>query len=135
MDNARFHRKESLRKMVRRKVQLLFLPAYSPDLNPIKKHGQTWNALLVIICECLKLLNQQYMSILKLLEINLIYYTMRPKTRRKNTLDTAVVVRQLEYLGTHRNEKGIPCNYSTLSCIFWNTKIVVNYRIDGSKIA
>jgi transposase len=39
MDNARFHRKEILRKMARGKVRLLFLPPYSPDYNPIEK---TW---------------------------------------------------------------------------------------------
>ena len=40
MDNAGFHRKEALLKCIkkaRRKVTLLFLPAYSPDLNPIEK--------------------------------------------------------------------------------------------------
>ena len=40
MDNASFHRKEELRKIAARyQVQLLFLPPYSPDLNPIEK---TW---------------------------------------------------------------------------------------------
>jgi len=39
MDNARFHRKENLRRMARGKVRLLFLPPYSPDFNPIEK---TW---------------------------------------------------------------------------------------------
>jgi hypothetical protein len=37
MDNAKFHRKEILRKMARGKVGLLFLPPYSPDYNPIEK--------------------------------------------------------------------------------------------------
>jgi transposase len=37
MDNARFHRKEELRKLARGKVRLLFLPPYSPDYNPIEK--------------------------------------------------------------------------------------------------
>jgi transposase len=37
MDNASFHRKGKLRKLARGKVKLLFLPAYSPDLNPIEK--------------------------------------------------------------------------------------------------
>lgn len=36
MDNASFHRKEVLRKLaVKAGCSLLFLPAYSPDLNPI----------------------------------------------------------------------------------------------------
>jgi len=42
MDNASFHRKETLLELIkkaRRKVNLLFLPAYSPDLNPIE---QSW---------------------------------------------------------------------------------------------
>jgi transposase len=39
MDNAGFHRKKRLRKIVRGKVRLLFLPPYSPDYNPIEK---TW---------------------------------------------------------------------------------------------
>ena len=37
MDNAKFHRKEKLRKLARGKVRLLFLPPYSPDYNPIEK--------------------------------------------------------------------------------------------------
>lgn len=37
MDNAAFHRKEPLRKMVHEKGHiLLFMPTYSPDLNPIE---------------------------------------------------------------------------------------------------
>jgi transposase len=37
MDNARFHRKNELEKIMKRaKVHLLFLPPYSPDLNPIE---------------------------------------------------------------------------------------------------
>jgi transposase len=42
MDNASFHRRGALLKIIkkaRRKIGLLFLPAYSPDLNPIEK---TW---------------------------------------------------------------------------------------------
>ena len=37
MDNAKFHRKVELRKLARGKARLLFLPAYSPDYNPIEK--------------------------------------------------------------------------------------------------
>ena len=40
MDNASFHCKDALLELIkkaRRKVGLLFLPAYSPDLNPIEK--------------------------------------------------------------------------------------------------
>ena len=37
MDNARYHRKEELRTLARRRVRLLFLPPYSPDYNPIEK--------------------------------------------------------------------------------------------------
>jgi transposase len=40
IDNARFHRKEALLALIRksrRKITLLFLPAYSPELNPIEK--------------------------------------------------------------------------------------------------
>jgi len=38
MDNASFHRKEILRRMAENHgSSLLFLPPYSPDLNPIEK--------------------------------------------------------------------------------------------------
>jgi transposase len=40
LDNASFHRKEALENLIkkkRRKLALLFLPPYSPDLNPIEK--------------------------------------------------------------------------------------------------
>jgi transposase len=40
MDNASFHRKKKLRNLARRHgMRLLFLPAYSPDFNPIE---HTW---------------------------------------------------------------------------------------------
>lgn len=39
MDNARFHRKAELEKIATSKGHLLlFLPSYSPDLNPIEKY-------------------------------------------------------------------------------------------------
>ena len=38
MDNARFHRKNMLEKIIKGTGHcLLFLPPYSPDLNPIEK--------------------------------------------------------------------------------------------------
>ena len=38
MDNAAFHRKKQLFKIVeKQKKTLIFLPAYSPELNPIEK--------------------------------------------------------------------------------------------------
>jgi transposase len=37
MDNAPFHRKKRLRKQVRGKVRLLFLPPYAPNYNPIEQ--------------------------------------------------------------------------------------------------
>ena len=37
MDNASFHRKGELESLAKKaEVALLFLPAYSPDLNPIE---------------------------------------------------------------------------------------------------
>jgi len=40
MDNASFHRKDALLELIKksgRRINLLFLPPYSPDLNPIEK--------------------------------------------------------------------------------------------------
>jgi transposase len=37
LDNATFHREKILRKIARGKARMLFLPPYSPDLNPIEK--------------------------------------------------------------------------------------------------
>jgi len=38
LDNASFHREKQLRRLLRwKKIKLLFLPAYSPDFNPIEK--------------------------------------------------------------------------------------------------
>jgi transposase len=36
MDNARFHRKKRLEELSQGKANLLFLPPYSPDFNPIE---------------------------------------------------------------------------------------------------
>ena len=38
LDNATFHRKKQLRKLARKyKCKIIFLPPYSPELNPIEK--------------------------------------------------------------------------------------------------
>ena len=54
MDNASFHSPKKLKNLCRRHgIKLLFLPAYSPDLNPIEK---TWanmkRSLVDIIPDC-----------------------------------------------------------------------------------
>jgi transposase len=42
MDNARFHNKERLKKIIEKAgCRLIFLPPYSPDLNPIE-HFWDW---------------------------------------------------------------------------------------------
>ena len=47
MDNARFHRPDVLHVMARaRGCYVLFLPAYSPDLNPIEKEWANLKAFL-----------------------------------------------------------------------------------------
>jgi len=41
MDNAAFHRKAVLKEMAEKAgCHVLFLPPYSPDLIPLRKHGQ-----------------------------------------------------------------------------------------------
>jgi transposase len=47
MDNASFHRKKALAELARQaKCRLLFLPAYSPDLNPIEKRWANMKTFL-----------------------------------------------------------------------------------------
>ena len=47
MDNASFHRKKVLYELARQsKSELLFLPPYSPDLNPIEKRWANLKTLL-----------------------------------------------------------------------------------------
>ena len=48
MDNASFHRKKALKKLVRNTgVKLLFLPPYSPDFNPIETEWANMKHALV----------------------------------------------------------------------------------------
>jgi len=47
MDNAAFHRKKILNELARQaKEEIIFLPAYSPDLNPIEKLWANLKAFL-----------------------------------------------------------------------------------------
>jgi transposase len=47
MDRARFHRGKQLEKICgKAKVNLLFLPAYSPDFNPIEKDWANMKRIL-----------------------------------------------------------------------------------------
>ncbi len=48
LDNASFHREKELRTLLRwKKVNLLFLPTYSPDLNPIEPQWANMKRALV----------------------------------------------------------------------------------------
>ena len=47
LDNATFHRKAVLRELAKtRKCHMLFLPPYSPDLNPIEKKWSNTKSFL-----------------------------------------------------------------------------------------
>ena len=51
MDNAPFHKSDKTRKMIEEQGhRLLFLPAYSPDLNPIEQY---WANLKANIKKCI----------------------------------------------------------------------------------
>jgi transposase len=54
MDNASFHPRKKLKNLCRRHgIKLLFLPAYSPDYNPIEKSWANMKrALIYIIPTC-----------------------------------------------------------------------------------
>ena len=48
MDNATFHPRKKLKNLCRRHgIKLLFLPAYSPDYNPIEKSWANMKHALV----------------------------------------------------------------------------------------
>ena len=50
MDNASFHPKAKLRNLARRHgMNILFLPAYSPDLNPLERDWANMKRALVEI--------------------------------------------------------------------------------------
>lgn len=52
MDNASFHRKKRLHEIAERyKIKIIFLPPYSPELNPIEHF---WHWLKKKICDLLK---------------------------------------------------------------------------------
>ncbi len=54
LDRASFHRKKRLKNLARRHgMKILFLPAYSPDYNPIEKDWANMkNALIDILPAC-----------------------------------------------------------------------------------
>jgi transposase len=53
MDNASFHPFKKLKNLCRRHgMRLLFLPAYSPDYNPIEKSWANMKRALIDIPTC-----------------------------------------------------------------------------------
>ena len=61
LDNASFHRKKQLFKIAARNgIYLLFLPPYSPDLNPIEK---SWANFKRWLCDNLKRFPSIYFAI------------------------------------------------------------------------
>ena len=53
MDNASFHRKKRLYEIAgQHKIKIIFLPPYSPELNPIEHF---WHWLKKRICDLLKI--------------------------------------------------------------------------------
>ena len=52
MDNASFHKSQKTRKLIEEAgCKILFLPPYSPDLNPIKKF---WKLFKGLVRGCIK---------------------------------------------------------------------------------
>ena len=68
MDNASFHRKKRLYELAKQyKVRIIFLPPYSPELNPIENF---WHWLKKKISDLLKFspnLDEVIISIFKVL--------------------------------------------------------------------
>ena len=75
LDNAKFHNKFMLRKLARGKIRLLFLPPYSPDLNPIEKTWSNMKRFIRSNSQNYKTIEEQFMDILTFQLFNLIYYT------------------------------------------------------------
>ena len=65
MDNARFHRKNILEKIIKETGHyLLFLPLYSPDLNPIEKLWANMKKKLKDIAHNFNTLEEAVISVL-----------------------------------------------------------------------
>ncbi|TAA74009.1 MAG: DDE superfamily endonuclease [Candidatus Electronema aureum] len=58
MDNASFHKSEKTKELVKKfSCRLLFLPPYSPDLNPIEKFWASMKAKIKKIADGIKRLS------------------------------------------------------------------------------
>ena len=68
MDNAAFHKKESLQNLAGKYSQeLIFLPPYSPEYNPIE---HTWSALKRKVAGCVHLHSSVSQALDAVLESN-----------------------------------------------------------------
>jgi len=70
MDNASFHRKNALLELIkktRRKVNLLFLPPYSPDLNPIEK---SWANMKIFLKNYLHTFSALHLAIMAFFKLD-----------------------------------------------------------------
>lgn len=64
MDNARFHRKSQLKVILSGTGhRLLFLPPYSPDLNPIEKYWATLKKKMRKILRCFSTFEEAFFSL------------------------------------------------------------------------
>ena len=81
MDNARFHKSEETREIIEdHGHQLLFLPPYSPDLNPIENYWAILKGKLrKIVANFQNLfdaLTAVFQTIYKLFDYNVLFETM-----------------------------------------------------------
>ena len=72
MDNASFHRKNQLKYIAEKHgVEIIFLPPYSPELNPIENF---WHWLKKKICDLLTFSKNLDEVIFEIFQVLLVYH-------------------------------------------------------------
>ena len=107
MDNATFHCKSRLYELCKnanKNLKLIFLPPYSPNLNPIEKYWATLKKNLKKITKNNKSLEE---SIYELFKFDYYNFKTRSIKENKDLISKEIILKAFNYRGYKKGSRSI----------------------------